>query len=154
MARPSRVSTITPQAAEHSRHVEAKYVETPGTVWSGETRYGMSFPVSSEQAVVANTALEAPRTLRNSRRLTPVFCVSWLISVVAVRAVVSSLLAVAGGGCRGAGTAWRRLRVGISSGLEAFLRAVDVHVTADAPPHVDARELSDAIHFLDLSMTG
>src|SRR5215510_10017016 len=103
-------------------------------------RYGMSFPVSSEQAVAAIAALEAPRTLRNSRRLTPVFCVSWLMSVVAVRAVVARFLPFAGGdGGRRRRGAGHRLLLGIPRGLEPLLRAVAVDVTAHAPAHVEAR---------------
>src|SRR5215510_10423456 len=99
-------------------------------------RYGMSFPVSSWHAVVAIAALEAPRTLRNSRRLTPVFCLSWLMSVVAVRTVVARFLALArrGGRC---GSRRRLLLGGIAGGLESFLGAVAVDVTAHAPPHVE-----------------
>src|SRR5262245_33995192 len=114
-------------------------------------RYGMSFPVSSWQAVVAIAALETPRTLRNSRRLTPGFCVSWLMSVVAVRAVVARFLALARR--RGWCGIRRPLLLGrIAGGLESFLWAVAVHVTADAPTHVEARVLKDAIHLLDLTV--
>src|SRR5829696_8943870 len=116
----------------------------------------MSFPVSSEHAAAATVALVAPRTLRNSRRLTPALCVSWLMSVVAVGAVVACFLSLAahsrrrrGGRCGRGG-----LLRGIARGLESFFRAVAVDVTAHAPSHVEARELGDAIHFLDLAVTG
>src|SRR5688500_1618476 len=92
MARPSRVSAMTPHAAEHSRQVVAKYVETPGTVWSGLTRYGMSRPASlGPQPTVAAPALVTPRIFRNSRRRTPVDCVvsSLIGSVVTDTAVVA-----------------------------------------------------------------
>src|SRR5262245_7628713 len=111
-------------------------------------RYGMSFPVSSWQAVVAIAALETPRTLRNSRRLTPVFCLSWLMSVVAVRAVVPRFLALARVRRRR-----RLLRGGIARGLEPFLRAVAVDVTAHTPTHVEAGILEDAVHSLHLAVT-
>src|SRR5690349_1206571 len=112
----------------------------------------MSFPVSSEQAVVAIAALETPSTLRNSRRLTPGFCVSWLMSVVAVAAVVASLLALAR--CDGRRRRIRRrLLLGITRGLQSFFFAVAVDVAAHAPAHVEARELVDAIHVLDLAVT-
>src|SRR5437016_6050832 len=113
-------------------------------------RYGMSLPVSSWHAVVASTALEAPRTLRNSRRLTPVFCVSRLISVVAVRAVVPRLLAIGRSDRRGRGSRGCGLLLGRVAGrFDSLFRAVSVHMTAHAPAHVQARELLDAIHFLD-----
>src|SRR5215211_2285187 len=99
----------------------------------------MSLPVSSSHAVTASAALEAPRTLRNSRRLTPVFCVSWVMLVVAVGAIVARLLALAGRDVRGrGGRRGCRLLRRIPGGLESFLRAVAVDVTADAPPHVQA----------------
>src|SRR5262249_30568398 len=98
-------------------------------------RYGMSFPVSSSHAAAIAT-LEAPRTLRNSRRLTPVFCLSWLMSVVAVRAVVARFLSLA------RVRRWRRrwralLRGGVARGLQPFLRAVAVDVAAHTPTHVE-----------------
>src|SRR6185436_17363761 len=122
-------------------------------VWSGETRYGINFPVGSSHAVIASVALDAPRTLRNSRRLTPVGFVSWVILVVAVGAVVARLLALGGRDIRGrrSGSSRRLLR-GISRCFQSFLRAISVDVTADAPAHVQARELIDAIHVLDLSV--
>src|SRR5215467_14863078 len=127
----------------------------------------MSFPVSSEQAVTAIAALDAPSTLRNSRRRTPglpfvlmvltvvsfagtpfaspLSCCS--MSVVAVGAVVARLLSL----CDWRGT-WRRRLLGVSGGLEPLLRAVAVHMAADAPAHVEARVLIDARHVLDLAM--
>src|SRR5689334_1507809 len=112
----------------------------------------MSFPVSSGRHPVAATAAPvAPTTLRNSRRLTPGTLVSLLISVVAVGAVVARLLALdrrARSRRGGIGAdAWLRR---VPGRLESFLRAVAVHVAADAPAHVEARELVDALHVLDL----
>src|SRR5437588_1425269 len=113
----------------------------------------MSFPVSSEHAVAATATLDAPRTLRKSRRLTPVFGVSWLILVVAVRAVVARLLALARrDGGRGGRRGRRLLLRLVSRRFESFLGAVAVHVTAHAPAHVEARVLIDAIHLLDLAV--
>src|SRR5512143_4358278 len=114
----------------------------------------MSFPVSSEHPAAATAALVAPRTVRSSRRLTPVFFVSWLMSVVAVGAVVASLLALTcrdggrRGQCRGRGL----LRC-VTGGFEPFFRAVAVDVAAHTPAHVEGRELIDAIHLLDLAVT-
>src|SRR3954465_13668973 len=72
--------------------------------------------------------------------------------VVTVGAVIARLLALAGDG----GGRRRRIRRGlllrISRGLEPFLRAVAVHVAAHAPAHVEARELVDARHVLDLAV--
>src|SRR5689334_24612113 len=117
----------------------------------------MSLPVSSEQAAAPSAALEAPSTLRNSRRLTPFLVVSVLMSVVAVGAVVARLLALARGrcrrGCRRRGRRGLLLRR-IAGSLEAFFRAVAVHVTAHAPAHVEAGELANLIHVLDLAVTG
>src|SRR5215217_2608368 len=115
----------------------------------------MSFPVSSEQAAAATAVLVAPRTLRNSRRLTPVFTVSWLMSVVAVGAVVARLLALAARRRRRNRRCGRRgdLLRRVPRGFEALFVAVTVDVTAHAPSHVEARELLDAIHFLDLPVT-
>ena len=45
-----------------------------------------------------------------------------------------------------------RLLFRVAGGLESFLRAVAVDVTAHAPAHVEARELIDAIHLLDLAV--
>src|SRR5215467_7953717 len=127
----------------------------------------MSFPVSSEQAVTAIAALDAPSTLRNSRRRTPglplvlmvLTLVSfagtpfasplsrWSMSVVAVGAVVARLLSLGD---------WRRTRrgclLGVSGGLEPLRRAVPGHMAADAPAHVEARVLVDATHVFDLAM--
>src|SRR5437868_2288828 len=114
----------------------------------------MSFPVSSEQPAAATAALVAPRTLRNSRRLTPGFFVSWLMSVVAVGTVVARLLALTGRERRGGGRArGRGLLRRVAGGLEPFFRAVAVDVTAHAPTHVERRELIDPVHFLDLAVT-
>src|SRR5688572_5350925 len=122
MARPSRVSAMTPHAAAHSRQVVAKYVETPGTVWSGLTRYGMSRPASlGPQPAAAAPAPVTPRIFRNSRRRTPVGCVVSLIgSVVAHAAVVADL---------------------------------SLHVTVDAPPHVERLLLVHGKHVLHLAVT-
>jgi hypothetical protein len=47
-------------------------LEALGTDWSGWTTYGISFSTRSvPHPIVAVTAPVAPRTLRNSRRLTP-----------------------------------------------------------------------------------
>src|SRR6185295_20368008 len=106
---------------------------------------------------VASAALDAPTTLRNSRRLTPVFS---LISVVAVGAVVARLFALAAlcvGGSYGAGRGGGGrclLLCRVARRLEAFLCAIAVHVTAHAPTHVEAGELIDAIHVLDLAVAG
>src|SRR6516162_8300688 len=128
----------------------------------------MSFPVSSEHAVTASAALDAPRTFRNSRRLTPGLLLSLIavplfasvagpplaacsrcsMSVVAVGAVVARLLAIGDRGVAG-----RRLLLGVSRRLETFLHAVAIHVTANAPAHVQARKLVNAIHVLDLPVT-
>src|SRR3954471_6462418 len=130
----------------------------------------MSLPVSSEHAV-ATAAPETPSTLRKSRRLTADLLLfpsaprtsgrrsagrfSLLMSVVAVGAVVARLLALrrcgGGGGQRDALTLGRLLRR-VARGLLAFPGAVAVHVTAHAPPHVEARVLIDAIHLLDLAV--
>src|SRR5579884_396188 len=117
----------------------------------------MSFPVGSSQPTAATVALVTPRTLRKSRRLTPVFVVSWLMSVVAVGAVVAGVLPLGGGDGghrRRRGARARTRRRGVARGFESFLRTVAVHVAADAPAHVEARELRDAIHLLDLAVTG
>src|SRR5215471_2473683 len=111
----------------------------------------MSLPVSSGRHPVAATAAPVtPTTLRKSRRLTGGTLVSLLISVVAVGAVVARLLALdrrgRGSCCIGADTRLRR----VAGGFQSFLRAVAVHVAADAPAHVEARELVDALHVLDL----
>src|SRR4051812_46558602 len=115
----------------------------------------MSLPVGSEHAAAETAAVPAPRTFRNSRRLTP-GVVELLISVVAVRAVVARLLAIAGGrgGRGGVHTLGLRglLRL-VPGGLLAFLRDVAVHVTAHAPAHVQAGVLIDLIHLLDLAVT-
>src|SRR5215472_4620165 len=124
----------------------------------------MSFPVSSEQAVTASAALDAPSTLRNSRRRTPALPLSFVVvtppvsfavpfsrcsmSVVAVGAVVARLLSL--GDWR---STWRGCLLGVSGGLESFLWAVAVDVAADAPAHVEARVLIDARHVLDLAVT-
>src|SRR4029078_10279340 len=118
----------------------------------------MSFPGSSAApAAVASAALDAPTTLRNSRRFTPPPVFS-LMSVVAVGAVVARFFALTAlyvGGSHGAGRGGRCLLLcRVSSRLEAFLRAVAVHVTAHTPTHVEARELIDAIHVLDLAVAG
>src|SRR5947209_5072108 len=115
----------------------------------------MRCPVGSSHAVTASVALDAPSTLRNSRRLTPDFLVSWVISVVAVGAVIARLLALADREIRRGNT---RVRVRgllrrVARGLLPFLRAVAVHVAAHTPAHVEARELIDPIHFLDLAVT-
>ena len=116
----------------------------------------MSFPVSSgRQPVAASAALDAPRTLRKSRRLTPArFRVvahlssgSWRSRSAPSCARPSRPRGVAAAFGTDAGL--RR----VPGGLESFLRAVAVHVTADAPAHVEARELVDAIHVLDLPVT-
>src|SRR5512146_409575 len=110
----------------------------------------MSFPLSSgAQPTAASAAPEAPMTLRNSRRLTPVFS---LMSVVAVGAVVPRALALGGidwccGGLTGGG--WLRR---VAGRLQPFLGAVAVHVTAHAPAHVERGELVDTIHLLDLAV--
>src|SRR5512133_15418 len=114
----------------------------------------MSFPVGSSHAVTASVALDAPSTLRNSRRLTPVFFVSWVMLVVAVGAIVARLLALSGREIRGRGGGGRRRWLRRVAGrVESFLRAVTVHVAADTPAHVQTRELIDAIHVLDLAVT-
>src|SRR6476646_3857164 len=116
----------------------------------------MSFPLSSgRQPVAASAAPDAPTTLRKSRRLTAGTFVSLLISVVAVGAVVARLLAL---DRRDRGRRRRGVRADaglrrIPGGLEPFLRAVAVDVAADAPAHVEARELVDALHVLDLAVT-
>src|SRR5437879_13526617 len=124
----------------------------------------MSLPASSEHAVAETAAVETPRTLRNSRRFTPLalsllpsalrtsgrssamdgLLVSWLILVVAVRAVVARLLALGRRrrrGGRGDALAGRGLQRRVAGSLLAFLRDVAVHVTAHAPTHVEARVL-------------
>src|SRR6185437_883302 len=112
-------------------------------------------------AVTARAALEAPRTFRNSRRLTPVAPVgegSWLMSVVAVRAIVPCLLSF--GRRHGRRRRRRRERRGrrlrrrVAARLEAFLGAVAVDVTAHAPAHVQRRVLVDTIHLLHLAVAG
>src|SRR5688500_19966729 len=104
----------------------------------------MSLPVGSEHAA-APAAVLAPRTLRNSRRLTALG-VS-LISVVAAGAVVARLLAV---GFRRHGAA----RVGdITRRAQTFGGVVSVDVTLHAPPHVERRKLVDAIHLLHFAVT-
>src|SRR6185437_2679569 len=110
----------------------------------------MSFPVSSWHAVTASAALDAPRTFRNSRRLTPLepeVEVSWLMSVVAVGAVVARLLAFRRRDrCRRGRRGERRARGllrRVPGRLEAFLGTVAGDVTADAPPHVQGRVLID-----------
>src|SRR4051794_37794052 len=63
-----------------------------GTVWSGETRYGISFSTFSEaQPSIVVAAVPTPRTLRNSRRFTPpgAFVASVLSRSVGVRIVSS-----------------------------------------------------------------
>src|ERR1041385_6552229 len=114
----------------------------------------MSFPESSgRQPVAASAAPEAPTTLRKSRRLTPGVLegVSWLMSVVTVGAVVARLFPLRRRRGRGGARGCTRLRR-VTSGFEALLRAVAVHVTAHAPAHVERRELIDAFHVLDLPM--
>src|SRR5579872_7348113 len=115
----------------------------------------MSRPASSgEQAVAASVALDAPRTLRKSRRLTPGFLVSWLMSVMAIRAVVARVLAFRGREAHRRSIRVRReLLRRVARGLDAFLEAVPVEVTAHAPAHVERRVLVDAIHLLYLPVT-
>src|ERR1041385_6510850 len=117
----------------------------------------MSFPASSEHPAAVTAAPVTPRTFRKSRRLTPltpVLAESWLILVVAVRAIVARLFPFTG---LGDGRSNRLSRCGrlrrVSRGFESFLLTVAVHMTADAPAHVEAGELVDAIHFLDLPVT-
>src|SRR3954447_1640925 len=104
----------------------------------------MRCPVGSSHAVIASVALDAPRTLRNSRRLTPVFFVSWVILVVAVGAVVARLLTLGGRNIcdiRGRGACSRCGLLRIPRGFQSLFRAVAVDVTTYAPTHVQARVL-------------
>src|SRR6185503_4167081 len=142
---------------------------------SGETRYGISLPVSSEHAVAATAAPETPRTLRNSRRLTAVRLsllpsaprtsgrssamdgsfVFWLILIMAVGAVIPRLLAFrrsGGGGGERVTLPLRDLLRRVPRGVLAFLGDVAVHVTAHTPAHVEARVLLHAVHLLDLAV--
>src|SRR6185312_5460657 len=110
----------------------------------------MSFPVGSEQPAAAIAALDAPSTLRNSRRFTPAVVVSWVMSVVAVRAVVPRLLSltrVEGVVCRATTRRCGERRagrlVGVTGGRETFFRTVAADVTAHAPTHVQRGALLD-----------
>src|SRR5438067_822910 len=109
----------------------------------------MSLPVCSEHPTAA-TAVDAPTTLRKSRRLTGVLVWSFIL-IVAVGAVVARLLSVRGQRRRGLRARLRRV---VAGRLEAFRRAVAVDVTAHAPTHVERRVLIDLIHLLDLAVTG
>src|SRR5439155_1672568 len=83
----------------------------------------------------AMAALDAPKTLRNSRRLTPGF-VSCVMLVVTVGAIVARLLAIGGVDVGRRGRSWRPLRRRrVSRRLEPFARTVAVDVAAHAPSH-------------------
>src|SRR5436190_893707 len=70
-ARPSRVRTVMPQPAGHSRQVVAYHVATPGTSSSGGMTYGMiRSGGTDEQALAATAGAAAPSIFRNVRRPT------------------------------------------------------------------------------------
>src|SRR5687767_12027391 len=106
----------------------------------------MSFPVGSEHAA-APAAVPAPRTLRNSRRLTPPLLADSLISVVAVGAVIARLLAL---------IRWRHGDVAVADVTGRALSLggiVPIHVAVHTPTHVQRRVLVDAIHLLHFAVT-
>src|ERR1700693_2300322 len=95
----------------------------------------MSFSTFSEaHPSIVVAAVPPPRTLRNSRRFTPMGAAATVGSVgffsVLIRLVVT--------------------RAAVVSRLEGRIRLSNV--TVDAPPHVERRRLIDLLHVLDLAV--
>src|SRR5687768_9922845 len=66
-ARPSRVRTLMPHPAGHSRQVVRYQVATPGTMSSCGITYGISFSALLLQPPKVAPAPVTPMTFRNSR---------------------------------------------------------------------------------------